>query len=257
MAKQETSTLYLKRHNKTGKEYLGVTSNDPFKYLGSGVDWKKHIKKHGRYDVTTKILFQDNMNGKHVSDKFKQMSSWWSNVLNVVNDKNFANAKHEDGVLGAKNNVFHRHDNIFDKWEHKLESKGREVAKNKNTAYNKEHIVVKPYNHLVRKLSDEDDLINGFRNYHEETPLEYAKREQRNSITNYVLESVLTPREAIVVKMKFGIGINYDGHTNADISLANNFDTCASNINVIFHKAMRKLRHPTNAVYLKEFLDLE
>lgn len=37
--------------------YLGQTSQDPFKYPGSGVDWVSHLKKFGN-DVETEILLQ-------------------------------------------------------------------------------------------------------------------------------------------------------------------------------------------------------
>ena len=47
--------LYLKTHNISGLKYLGQTKNNPFKYNGSGVIWKKHLKKYG-LDITTEIL---------------------------------------------------------------------------------------------------------------------------------------------------------------------------------------------------------
>jgi hypothetical protein len=50
-------TLYVKTHRKTGLKYLGQTSQDPFKYPGSGVDWKDHLKQFGK-DIDTAILLQ-------------------------------------------------------------------------------------------------------------------------------------------------------------------------------------------------------
>lgn len=50
-------TLYVKTHRKTGLKYLGQTSQDPFKYLGSGVDWGSHLKEFGN-EVDTEILLQ-------------------------------------------------------------------------------------------------------------------------------------------------------------------------------------------------------
>lgn len=45
--------LYIKQHNKTGLLYFGKTTRqDVEKYRGSGVHWKRHIKKHGN-DVST------------------------------------------------------------------------------------------------------------------------------------------------------------------------------------------------------------
>ena len=40
-------TLYVKTHNKTGLKYLGRTTQDPYKYKGSGTYWRSHLKKHG------------------------------------------------------------------------------------------------------------------------------------------------------------------------------------------------------------------
>src|SRR5713101_5315832 len=49
-------TLYIKTHNITRLKYFGKTTrNNPEKYKGSGVYWKKHIKKHGN-NVTTEIF---------------------------------------------------------------------------------------------------------------------------------------------------------------------------------------------------------
>ena len=42
-----TIYLYVKTHNKTGLKYLGKTSKNPHSYLGSGVDWKTHLKENG------------------------------------------------------------------------------------------------------------------------------------------------------------------------------------------------------------------
>ena len=48
----------IKTHNKTGLKYLcKCTNRDPYKYKGSGVYWKRHLKEHGR-DITTEVIFQ-------------------------------------------------------------------------------------------------------------------------------------------------------------------------------------------------------
>ena len=49
--------LYVKTHIKTGLKYLGQTKQNPFKYKGSGTDWKNHIKQFGN-QVNTEIIFQ-------------------------------------------------------------------------------------------------------------------------------------------------------------------------------------------------------
>lgn len=51
-------TLYVKTHKKTGLKYLGQTTQaDPFKYPGSGIDWKTHLKEFG-HEIHTEILLQ-------------------------------------------------------------------------------------------------------------------------------------------------------------------------------------------------------
>lgn len=88
-------TLYLKEHNVTGLKYLGYTERNPHKYGGSGVYWRKHIKKHGN-DVTTTVLFESE---DLVAAKLraKELSNEWD----IVNNPFFANLKTEDvdGVI--------------------------------------------------------------------------------------------------------------------------------------------------------------
>lgn len=45
--------LYIKRHTITGKLYFGKTIQNPEIYLGSGLKWKRHIRKHGIREVET------------------------------------------------------------------------------------------------------------------------------------------------------------------------------------------------------------
>jgi hypothetical protein len=71
-------TLYVKIHRKTGLRYLGQTSQDPFKYSGSGVDWSAHLKKNGN-DVETLILLQTPS-----KDERNYWGSHYSTLWNVV-----------------------------------------------------------------------------------------------------------------------------------------------------------------------------
>lgn len=89
-----TISLYKKTHNITGLKYLGKTKQDPFKYKGSGVVWTRHIKKHG-YDVTTEILFEAEDNSK-----IREWGIYYSNLWNVVESKEWANLKPEEGDGG-------------------------------------------------------------------------------------------------------------------------------------------------------------
>lgn len=71
-------TLYIKTHNLTGLKYLGQTRQDPYDYLGSGVDWTEHLLKYGE-DVHTDILFQSN----NIDDR-NYWGRYYSRYFNVV-----------------------------------------------------------------------------------------------------------------------------------------------------------------------------
>ncbi len=62
----------------------------------------------------------------------------------------------------------------------------------------------------------------------------------------------LTPREAKVLRMRFGLGMNTD-HTLEEVG--KQFDVTRERIRQIEAKALRKLRHPSRAEKLKSFLD--
>lgn len=88
--------LYLKEHNVTGMKYLGYTTRHDYDvYKGSGAYWVKHINKHG-YDVSTTLLGSfDNM------EDLKKAGTKYSNEFDVVESKEFANLKTEEGVSGS------------------------------------------------------------------------------------------------------------------------------------------------------------
>ncbi|MGC9385674.1 MAG: RNA polymerase sigma factor RpoD [Hydrogenovibrio sp.] len=64
--------------------------------------------------------------------------------------------------------------------------------------------------------------------------------------------STLTPREAKVLRMRFGLGMNTD-HTLEEVG--KQFDVTRERIRQIEAKALRKLRHPSRAERLKSFLE--
>lgn len=89
-------TLMIKTHNVTGLKYLCKTANDDiYGYLGSGKHWKRHLRKHGR-DVHTDVIFQtENI------DTFKTECLRYSDELNVVESKEWANLIPETGLDGG------------------------------------------------------------------------------------------------------------------------------------------------------------
>ena len=62
----------------------------------------------------------------------------------------------------------------------------------------------------------------------------------------------VTAREAKVLRMRFGIGMNTD-HTLEEVG--KQFDVTRERIRQIEAKALRKLRHPSRSSHLKSFLD--
>ena len=84
-----------------------------------------------------------------------------------------------------------------------------------------------------------------------ESPLENATEDSRHFATDDVLAS-LTAREAKVLRMRFGIGMNTD-HTLEEVG--KQFDVTRERIRQIEAKALRKLRHPSRSSHLKSFLD--
>ena len=83
------------------------------------------------------------------------------------------------------------------------------------------------------------------------SPLKNATEGSLHFATDDVLSS-LTAREAKVLRMRFGIGMNTD-HTLEEVG--KQFDVTRERIRQIEAKALRKLRHPSRSSHLKNFLD--
>ncbi|TWO81867.1 RNA polymerase sigma factor RpoD [Denitratisoma oestradiolicum] len=84
-------------------------------------------------------------------------------------------------------------------------------------------------------------------------PADAALFASLREVTKEVLDS-LTPREAKVLRMRFGIEMNTD-HTLEEVG--KQFDVTRERIRQIEAKALRKLRHPTRSEKLRSFLDSE
>jgi RNA polymerase primary sigma factor len=83
------------------------------------------------------------------------------------------------------------------------------------------------------------------------SPLEDATSRSLAEATHQILAS-LTPREAKVLRMRFGIDMTTD-HTLEEVG--KQFDVTRERIRQIEAKALRKLRHPSRANYLRSFLE--
>ena len=84
-----------------------------------------------------------------------------------------------------------------------------------------------------------------------ELPLDSATATSLKVATKDVLAG-LTPREAKVLRMRFGIDMNTD-HTLEEVG--KQFDVTRERIRQIEAKALRKLRHPSRSETLRSFLD--
>jgi RNA polymerase primary sigma factor len=102
-------------------------------------------------------------------------------------------------------------------------------------------------------IGDDDDSHLG--DFIEDTttlaPADAALYASLREITKEVLDS-LTPREAKVLRMRFGIEMNTD-HTLEEVG--KQFDVTRERIRQIEAKALRKLRHPSRSEKLRSFLD--
>jgi hypothetical protein len=86
--------LYAKQHNVTGLRYFGKTTRDPYTYIGSGLYWRRHIKKHGKDITTTWVHAYDDQ------DICEQEALFFSKVYNIVDSEEWANQKPENGKDG-------------------------------------------------------------------------------------------------------------------------------------------------------------
>ncbi|MGZ3082776.1 RNA polymerase sigma factor RpoD [[Haemophilus] ducreyi] len=100
-------------------------------------------------------------------------------------------------------------------------------------------------------IGDDDSHLGDFiQDENLELPLDSATAESLRLATNEVLEG-LTPREAKVLRMRFGIDMNTD-HTLEEVG--KQFDVTRERIRQIEAKALRKLRHPSRSETLRSFL---
>ncbi len=102
-------------------------------------------------------------------------------------------------------------------------------------------------------IGDDDDSHLG--DFIEDTntvaPMEAALQDSMRDVVKEVLDS-LTPREAKVLRMRFGVEMATD-HTLEEVG--KQFDVTRERIRQIEAKALRKLRHPSRSDKLKSFLD--
>jgi RNA polymerase primary sigma factor len=101
---------------------------------------------------------------------------------------------------------------------------------------------------------DEDTNLGDFiEDVNMQSPVDFATSTGLKEAIKEILGS-LTPREAKVLRMRFGIDMNTD-HTLEEVG--KQFDVTRERIRQIEAKALRKLRHPSRAEKLESFIDSE
>jgi RNA polymerase primary sigma factor len=101
---------------------------------------------------------------------------------------------------------------------------------------------------------DEDSHLGDFiEDTNVESPIESTTNINLSETVRDVLAG-LTPREAKVLRMRFGIDMNTD-HTLEEVG--KQFDVTRERIRQIEAKALRKLRHPSRSEQLRSFLDID
>lgn len=101
---------------------------------------------------------------------------------------------------------------------------------------------------------DEDSNLGDFiEDVNIQSPVDFATSSGLTEATQEIL-STLTPREAKVLRMRFGIDMNTD-HTLEEVG--KQFDVTRERIRQIEAKALRKLRHPSRAEKLQSFIDTD
>ncbi len=108
---------------------------------------------------------------------------------------------------------------------------------------------------MATPIGDDEDSNLG--DFIEDTnvllPSDTATNAGLSESTREILSS-LTPREAKVLRMRFGIDMNTD-HTLEEVG--KQFDVTRERIRQIEAKALRKLRHPSRSEQLRSFIDVD
>lgn len=160
--------LYIKRHKVTGLLYFGkTTSKNVEKYNGSGTYWGRHLKVHG-YNIETLwyCLFTD-------IQQLIETAIVLSNQMQIVEQKNFANLRTENGIDGGGNVgiTFSRHIETWSaeqRQRHKFNSSkgGRTCVQNKTGMFDYSKIDASSRSKKAAKTALERGNLN-LKNNHE------------------------------------------------------------------------------------------
>ena len=99
--------LYIKTHNITGLKYFGKTTGiNPEKYSGSGKYWLRHLQVHGKNFTTEIVGYYEN------ETDCVEVASSFSKEHNIVESKDWANFKIENGTDGGSDLGHKKHNTV-------------------------------------------------------------------------------------------------------------------------------------------------
>ena len=126
--------LMIKTHKITGLRYLCQTTKNPYKYKGSGIDWKQHLKNYGS-EHNTEILLQTS-NWKELSAVGRYYSIYY-NVTTSSDD--FGNKLWANRIIecGGGGGASHGDKNPMKRKENKNKISGVNHWMNKPEHYDK------------------------------------------------------------------------------------------------------------------------
>lgn len=89
--------LCIKQHSVTKLKYFcKTTKSDPYKYIGSGVHWTHHYKKHGKEHIVTLWVSEP-----YTDTSISEHALHFSIENNIAKSKEWANLIPENGLDGG------------------------------------------------------------------------------------------------------------------------------------------------------------
>lgn len=117
-----------------GLNYLGITTRDPFKYSGSGLYWKNHLKFHQiKTEEIKTIIILETLNKEELIEK----SRYYSELYNIVESNEWANLTPESG------------DNSM--WGYKFSEESK-----KKMSESRKGLMVGEKNHMFGKITSDE-----------------------------------------------------------------------------------------------------
>lgn len=168
--------LYIKT-SPFGLKYLGKTTKDPFKYIGSGKIWLRHIKKHNLTykDIQTEIVFETTNVDELINEGIRI-----SKKFNIVQSSEWANLRLEEGDGGDTSKYIDYSNPVFHKSSRSDSLTGRNKSPEEKKKYFKERSEkIDYYNpERLQKIKDNTDWKSWYESI-KNRKTDYAKSHEK------------------------------------------------------------------------------